>query len=150
LFGYWKIERHAWLLLADGRMLSCPTIGPYPSTLRTEHWDIRNGMFYWLVPESGMGGLGGAASAVGKLLGFGQTIANPDECLKNVEPITALCPPKFRRAFALPNQQLPETIEELRDYLFHHSLTTDEWPWNGLSFEENRELVLCRCLFSVY
>jgi hypothetical protein len=87
-----------------------------------------------------MGGLGGAASAVGKLLGLGETIANPDECLKDVKPMTALCPPKFRRAFALPNQQLPETIEELRDYLFRHSLTTDKWLWNGLSSEENREL----------
>jgi hypothetical protein len=28
LIGYWKFERHAWLLRADGRMLSCPTTGP--------------------------------------------------------------------------------------------------------------------------
>jgi hypothetical protein len=35
LLGYWKIGRHAWLLLADGRMVSCPTRGPYASTLET-------------------------------------------------------------------------------------------------------------------
>jgi hypothetical protein len=53
LLGYWKIERHAWLLLSDGRMLSCPTTGPDASTLETEHWDVRNGIFYWLVPGAG-------------------------------------------------------------------------------------------------
>jgi len=53
LLGYWKIERHAWLLRADGRMLSCPTTGPDASMLGTEHWDVRNGIFYWLVPEAG-------------------------------------------------------------------------------------------------
>jgi hypothetical protein len=46
LLGYWKIERHAWLLRADGRMLSCPTTGPNASMLGTEHWDVRNGIFY--------------------------------------------------------------------------------------------------------
>jgi hypothetical protein len=87
-----------------------------------------------------MGGVGGAASAVGKLLGLGDTIANPDECLNEVKPMTALCPPRFRRAFAVPNHQIPETIEEMRDYFFQHSLTTKAWPWNGLSPEDNREL----------
>jgi hypothetical protein len=53
LLGYWQIERHAWLLLADGRMLSCPTTGPDASMLGTEHWDVRNGIFYWLDPEAG-------------------------------------------------------------------------------------------------
>ena len=53
LLGYWKIERHAWLLRADGRMLSCPTTGPNASMLGTEHWDVRNGTFYWLVPAAG-------------------------------------------------------------------------------------------------
>jgi len=53
LLGYWKIERHAWLFLADGRILSCPTKGPYKSMLETEHWQVRDGIFYWLVPEAG-------------------------------------------------------------------------------------------------
>jgi hypothetical protein len=87
-----------------------------------------------------MGGVGGAASAVGKLLGLGDTIANPDECLNEVKPMSALCPPRFRRAFAVPDHQLPETIEEMRDYFFQHSLTTKAWPWNGLEPADNREL----------
>jgi hypothetical protein len=53
VLGYWKIERHAWLLRADGRMLSCPTTGPNVSGLEIEHWDVRNGVFYWLDPEAG-------------------------------------------------------------------------------------------------
>jgi hypothetical protein len=87
-----------------------------------------------------IGGLSGAANAVGKLLGLDDAIANPDECLKDVKPITSLCPPKFRRAFVVPKLELPETIEAMRDYLFSHSITTKEWPWNGLSLAENREL----------
>ncbi|MBC7979514.1 MAG: AAA family ATPase [Armatimonadetes bacterium] len=88
-----------------------------------------------------MGGLGGAANEIGKLLGLAHATVNPDECLKDVMPITALCPPKFKRAFAVPNLSLPETLEEMRDYFFSHSITAEgKWPWNGLSAAENREL----------
>jgi hypothetical protein len=87
-----------------------------------------------------LGDEGGAASAVGKLLGLGDTIVNPDECLNEVKPMNALCPPRFRRAFAVPNHQLPETIEQMRDYFFQHSVTTEAWPWNGLKPADNRGL----------
>lgn len=92
-----------------------------------------------------MGGMGGAAKAVGLLLGLGDTIVNPDECLYDVTPITSLCPPKFKRAFSLPNLQLPETIEEVRDYFFARASKPDSRQlnsghWNGLKHQENRKL----------
>lgn len=88
-----------------------------------------------------LGGFGGAAREVGKLLGLDHTIANPDECLEDEKPIEDICPPKFERAFALVNPDLPGTIKELRNYLFSHSANdAEKWPWNGLSPQDNREL----------
>ena len=88
-----------------------------------------------------LGGLSGAASEVGKLLGLDHTIANPDECLEDEKPIKDICPPKFKSAFAMPNLDLPDTIEEMRTYLFSHSISDeDKWPWNGLNPQENQQL----------
>lgn len=89
-----------------------------------------------------LGGRGGAAHAVGRLLGLDQSPANPDSCLADVG---GLDPAKVHKNFAncftmpgLPN--LPQTVPVVRNYLFEHSVLTDSWPKNGLTLDENREL----------
>ena len=87
-----------------------------------------------------LGGLGGAALAVGRLLGLDTTVADPERCLMRTGSLeSALKETKY--AFAFPGiSSLPQNIKELRDFLFQRSMTTPAWPWNGLTPDENREL----------
>lgn len=89
-----------------------------------------------------LGGRGGAARAVGRLLGLDHTIANPDTCLDDVKNLElSQNHEKFAKSFTIPgHSNLPRTIAEVRNYLFDRSITTNAWPWNGLNIDENRKL----------
>jgi len=89
-----------------------------------------------------MGKAGGAGLAVGKLLGLGATLVNPDTCLADIGSIEHSPLYKhYRHAFVLPEQpNLPRTVAEVRNYLFEHGVTSSTWPWNGLTPEQNRQL----------
>lgn len=93
-----------------------------------------------------LGGRGGAADAIGKLLGLDQSLVNPDSYLadgSSIEP--EIIPPNFKNAFTLPgHSNLPNTVTGIRSHLFERSVTTPRWPWNGLLLEENRELFRTR------
>ena len=89
-----------------------------------------------------LGGRGGAARAVGRLLGLDQSLANPDTCLADLgglEP--SVIHKNFTNCFTIPGHpNLPQTVPAVRSYLFEHSVLTDSWPKNGLTLAENREL----------
>jgi hypothetical protein len=89
-----------------------------------------------------LGGCGGAALAVGKLLGLEDTIVNVDHCLvpgNHVRFEQALKP--YAHCFRVPGvPRTPFDLSELRAYLFDRAVTTDAWPWNGLDVDENRRL----------
>jgi hypothetical protein len=89
-----------------------------------------------------LGGRGGAAHAVGRLLGLSETLANPDSCLGDIGNVSLGSVDKnFANSFTMPgHQNLPRSISEVRSYLFERSVTTRAWPWNGLSRDENRNL----------
>jgi SLOG cluster2 len=84
-----------------------------------------------------LGGRGGGAQAVGQLLGFDSAVANPNTCLADDEVGESLS----TREFTLPGLlDLPRTTPDLRTYLFERGITTNAWPRNGLSPEENRQV----------
>lgn len=88
-----------------------------------------------------LGGLGGGAQAVGKLLGLDQTIVNPDACLISGEIGNSLSSEIYAHYFTLPgHHKLPRTTEDVRTFLFERAITTTRWPKNGLRAEENRNL----------
>jgi hypothetical protein len=89
-----------------------------------------------------LGKPGGAAQAIGKLLGLDETMVNPDTCLADIGSIEhSPIYRHFKHAFVLPEQpDLPRTVPEVRSYLFEHGITSSAWPWNGLTPEENRKL----------
>ena len=89
-----------------------------------------------------LGSAGGAAHAVGRLLGLDQTPANPDVCLDDTGSVEhSAMYQHFKHAFALPEHpKLPTTIREVRSYLFEHGIMTSKWRWNGLLLDENRQL----------
>jgi hypothetical protein len=43
LLGYWKSPRHGYLIKSDGIIYMLPR--KYATT--TNHWDVKNGVFYW-------------------------------------------------------------------------------------------------------
>lgn len=89
-----------------------------------------------------LGGAGGAARAVGKLLGLHDAPAWLNTCLT---------PPKGAGLEKILNEHAadfkipgvpasPTNLPETRDYLFNHGVSTKNWCRNGLSIEENRAL----------
>jgi hypothetical protein len=84
---------------------------------------------------------GGAAREVGRLLGMGAVIANPDTCFRDVSPIGPALDRKYADSFALPGHpDLPKTLSELRSYLFQRYPGSEGWTWNGLTPSQNRAL----------
>lgn len=92
-----------------------------------------------------LGGAGGAAQAVGKLLGLDAAPAGLQRCLTPAAKAAlshALTP--YAPSFEIPGvPDSPRDLDELRRFLFHRGVTTAAWPWNGLSQTENRELFAC-------
>lgn len=92
-----------------------------------------------------LGGAGGAATEVGKLLGLSNATAATKRFLSsafNVELDAVL--KEYETEFDVPGlNQSPKSLEEIRSFLFHRGVNTQAWPWNGLSVNENRELFAC-------
>ncbi len=87
-----------------------------------------------------MGGRGGAAASVGRLIGLGEAIVDSQIFSANSLPIW---PELFQLSscFNVPGfPRLPQTLGELRSWLQERSIWTIEWPWNGLNVDENRLL----------
>ncbi|HEY5029274.1 MAG TPA: AAA family ATPase [Candidatus Angelobacter sp.] len=89
-----------------------------------------------------LGGRGGAAHAVGQLLGLDEALANPNTGSAHTGGIeTGLLYGNFSKCFTMPGYpDLPRTIEEVKHYLFDRSFPTPGWPSNGLDICENRKL----------
>ncbi len=89
-----------------------------------------------------LGGAGGAARAVGQLLGLDQAPVGMEHCLQPAEHDelnNALKP--YSRSFQIPGvPDSPQTLEQLRQFLFHRGATTSAWRWNGLELQQNRDL----------
>lgn len=95
-----------------------------------------------------LGGAGGAAKAVGQLLGLDQSPVSFDRCL-TAAPHVAFGHALSRHAssFEIPGEpDSPRDLAELRRFLFHRGVTTAAWPWNGLTQAENRTLFDCAIL----
>lgn len=92
-----------------------------------------------------LGGVGGAAYAVGSLMGLGPSLSSLDACLKETStPVFQRLLSQYSDRFSIPgNAALPQTIKEVREYLFQHGVTTSHWRWNGLDIVENRSLFAC-------
>jgi hypothetical protein len=90
-----------------------------------------------------IGGCDGAARAVGRLLGLDTTIANRGNALKpciGQDDLMAVLRP-YAHCFEIPGvTNSPLELPDLRSFLYHRSVTTEAWPPNGLTVEENREL----------
>jgi SLOG cluster2/AAA domain len=88
-----------------------------------------------------LGGWGGGANAVGKLIGLDNIVANPNNCLAGEKDGTPLSSGTYADYFVMPGHpELPRTISEVRAFLFARAITTSGWTRNGLSLEENRTL----------
>lgn len=89
-----------------------------------------------------LGGAGGAALAVGRLLGMDSTAPNPRECVNDrTPPAFAAALARYRHCFSVPGvSESPFTLDEVREQLYHRGVTTSAWPWNGLTVKENRDL----------
>ncbi len=92
------------------------------------------------------GGFGGAARAVGEVLGFGSPWFRVPDCLrsekqgKGTSTLEAAVRDWGGR-FQLPNcNDLPLNYEELVQFLRSHAIDGSQWPANGLSPDENRIL----------
>jgi hypothetical protein len=92
-----------------------------------------------------LGGVGGAAHAVGSLMGLGPSLSSLDACLTETStPVFQTLLSQYSDRFSIPgNAALPQTIKEVREYLFQHGVTTSHWRWNGLDIVENRSLFAC-------
>jgi hypothetical protein len=92
-----------------------------------------------------LGGVGGAAQAVGSLMGLGPSLSSLEFCLKETStPVFQSLLSQYSDRFSIPgNAALPRTIKEVREYLFQHGVTTSHWRWNGLDIVENRSLFAC-------
>ena len=92
-----------------------------------------------------LGGAGGAAQAVGRLLGLGDAPPSLGACLtpnesKGVEEAFA----DHAADFCIPGvPDSPITLEDTRRFLFARGVATKEWCNNGLSIAENRALFAC-------
>ncbi len=87
----------------------------------------------------------GAAYAVGQLLGLAGAPVNREQCLQpsafpRFETTLDNCGSRFEIP-GVPDS--PQTLGDLRSFLFHRGLTTPDWPWNGLDPEQNRKLFDC-------
>jgi hypothetical protein len=93
-----------------------------------------------------MGGSGGAAFAVGQLLGLDHALVGLDQCLVPTEHDTFKDgSASHMSSFEIPGEMgSPRTLADLRCYLFHRGVTTSSWPWNGLTEADNRELFTCK------
>ncbi|NDW46355.1 AAA family ATPase [Ruegeria sp. PrR005] len=92
-----------------------------------------------------LGGAGGAARAVGQILGLDEATVGLERCLMPVKH-TSLCHAlaPYSNSFEVPGEpNTPRDLDALRHFLFHRGVTTAAWPWNGLSLGENRELFAC-------
>jgi hypothetical protein len=92
-----------------------------------------------------LGGVGGAAHAVGSLMGVGPSLSSLDACLKETStPVFQGLLSQYSDRFSIPGTvSLPRTIKEVREYLFQRGVTTSRWRWNGLDIVENRSLFAC-------
>ncbi|WP_158965038.1 AAA family ATPase [Chachezhania sediminis] len=92
-----------------------------------------------------LGQAGGAAREVGRLLGLDHAPVNPDRCLAPAArgAFDKLLT-QYESSFTIPGlEDGPHTLKALRKFLFHRGATTNAWPWNGLTLEENRMLFDC-------
>ncbi len=91
-----------------------------------------------------LGGAGGAARAVGRLLGMAGAPVDPATCLAPCTlPGLQDKLSDYGAAFDIPGvANSPHSENDTRKFLFDHGITTKAWPKNGLSLEENR------CLFN--
>jgi hypothetical protein len=95
------------------------------------------------------GGFGGAAYEVGQVLGLGEPWTIVPACLNRDThgPWAALLEKavdSWGWRFQLPHRRnLPLTYEQLLAFLRSHAIDGPNWPDNGLSAAENRELFRC-------
>lgn len=70
---------------------------------------------------------------------------NLEQCLKpSAFPEFSEAIDPFAARFEIPGfLDSPRTMSDLRQFLYHRSLTTSAWPWNGLTPMQNRELFKC-------
>lgn len=89
-----------------------------------------------------LGGAGGAAQAVGRLLGLADAPVALATCLVAcTRPGLQDKLDEYGATFDIPGvADSPQTLDETRKFLFDHSVTTKVWPQNGLSVDENRQL----------
>jgi hypothetical protein len=92
-----------------------------------------------------LGGAGGAAQAVGQILGLDETPVGMERCLT-----PAACAglgealERYAPSFVIPGEpDSPRDLADLRSFLFHRGVTTPAWPWNGLDLVDNRKLFAC-------
>ncbi len=92
-----------------------------------------------------LGGAGGAAEAVGQLLGLSAAPVSIARCLKPAfDPRLHEVLADYAHEFAIPSvPDSPRTHDEVRRFLFEHGVSTAAWPQNGLSSAENRALFAC-------
>jgi hypothetical protein len=89
-----------------------------------------------------LGGSGGAAQAVGRLLGLDHSVVNVNHCLVGeAKSQIADMIREYANCFGVPGcDGLPLTLAELRDFLSDRSINTKSCSWNGLNLDENRRL----------
>jgi hypothetical protein len=92
------------------------------------------------------GGFGGAAEAVGQVLGLGKPWSLTPDCLRRkahgrgAAPLEAAVQ-QWGPRFQLPHRiDLPLDYEHLVEFLRAHALGGEKWPDNGLTPDENRTL----------
>lgn len=92
-----------------------------------------------------LGCSGGAARAVGQILGLKEAPVNLEECLQpSAYPEFEEVIKAYASRFEIPGvSDSPRTLSDVRRFLFHRGLTTSAWPWNGLTPEQNRKLFAC-------
>lgn len=92
-----------------------------------------------------LGGYGGAARPVGRLLALDDTLPNATHCLVEVNnPAFTEALNEYAHCFTLPGYpELPRSLTDVRQFLFDHSVHTPHWPWNGLTAVQNRRLFTC-------
>jgi hypothetical protein len=92
-----------------------------------------------------LGGAGGAARATGQLLGLDATTPDLRRCLPpSIRAELAHALEAYAPCFEIPGVlKSPIDLAEVREFLYHRSVTTSAWPSNGLNLTENRELFAC-------
>ena len=101
------------------------------------------------VPIYVLGNSGGAAQAIGSLMGLAKIPSDPQQWLN--KPADADYEALARKleeksgCFKIPlKPDLPETYEQLREFFMKQGPESSPWPYNGLTPGENRELFECR------